>query len=1537
MNSLDLEPEQSLLDLFFDQYSRYRAVADIIRKLLPSGGSVLDVGCGPAATFGTFFDCSEPYRLCFVDPLLAGTPPGRHRQVVGTIFAPELDDETFDLVVSVDTLEHVPESVRPGFLDRLLKLSRGCVVLACPCADAGVGADVDSYVNAVIEQITGRPYSWLDEHFEYGLPRLAWITEVFDQAGWTTVVAQNGHGPWLKEILPYIILAVEFKANVEAVRSVSRIFNRQLYRFDGRSPCYRQIVIAAPAGTAIPELERPNPDGGDDEAMAEALLAIRRMMLTQLADGMLREQAGVILRRDQEIHRLNGVVAKASEDLIALRQMVRDRDTEIHRLNGVVAAASEDLMALSRMVRDRDAEKSGLEAAARAAMAEAAAGRDELARRALLIPAVKESGPSLRTRAGRLVKSGGRRAFRVLPAPLQRRLQERWLERAIRASGLFDEAFYRETYPDVPGSGLDPLVHYRRLGAAEGRWPNPLFDPAFYLEAYPEVRAAGLMPLVHYLRFGAAAGAWPNLLFDPAFYLATYPDVAAAGLNPLVHYLRWGAAEGRWPNPLFDPAFYLEAYPEVRAAGLNPLVHYLHWGAAEGRRPNLLFDPAFYLATYPDVAAAGLNPPVHYLRWGAAEGRWPNPLFDPAFYLKTYPDVATAGYNPLYHYLRWGAAEGRQPNLLFDPAFYLETYPDVAAAGLNPLFHYLQWGAAEGRWPNPLFDSAFYLKTCPDVGAAGLNPLSHYLRWGIAEGRWPNPLFDPAYYLATCSDLGAAGCDPLSHYLQSGAVAGWRPNPLFDSAFYLATYPEVGAAGLNPLSHYLRWGAAEGRLPDPLFDGAFYLETYPEVAAAGDNPLSHYLRWGAAEGRKIRRSPRSDRQPQTLPEFPDLALAPTLLPFPVPAVASGTSPVVSIVVPVDVRGLAEALCCLHALGRQDSGRPCEVIAVFAGDDGDARDALARVGGLVLAPVPAGTGVAAACNHGADRAGGERLVFLSPDVIVQEGWLDELAAALDRLPQAGLAGALVIGAGGWIEAEGGSLYRDGSVTLEGRGEDPALSEHSHARAVCWCPAGALMVDAALFRRLGGFETAAWAALRPELALSLAVRAAGFKVWCQSTARVVRLPAAGDGYRTTTAWPATTRVPLTDPRWTALLGKAPAPVLTGLEQDRALGRRHLLVIDRRLPVFDGEPAGLAAFMALFCELGYRVTFATLPLPQDRTPEVRALERLGIHVLRQKADISVLSFLHREEVAIDMLLFAHPGVAALLRSELSGLVSPARWVLSAGGLDVGRLTLPEAGTSGGWHEGRAGLALLRDMTLTLVGNGTERDALRHAVPDCPTLVMPSVIPVAGPAAGNGAGFADRRDLVLPASFEDWQDGEAAVAFVLDDWPLIRERLPGVRLVILATRTAPPVIRALQSAEILVREGPDQVGAVLAGARLAVAPHRSWGGFNQAVATAIAHGVPAVLSPPVARGLGLSADEPGLVAQPGAAFAGQVVAAWGDEPHWTRLSADGIRHAAGHWSTETVRQRLIRMLHHGRFTPTYEMSEWIRRQALAAKGISG
>lgn len=101
-----------------------------------------------------------------------------------------------------------------------------------------------------------------------------------------------------------------------------------------------------------------------------------------------------------------------------------------------------------------------------------------------------------------------------LRARLRRRLRRRWqpteaeaaLLAVVRASELFDPAWYVSRYADVRALDMDAAEHYVRFGAAEGRDPGPRFSVQAYLALHEDVAASGLNALDHYERFGRAEG-----------------------------------------------------------------------------------------------------------------------------------------------------------------------------------------------------------------------------------------------------------------------------------------------------------------------------------------------------------------------------------------------------------------------------------------------------------------------------------------------------------------------------------------------------------------------------------------------------------------------------------------------------------------------------------------------------------------------------------------------------------------------------------------------------------------------------------------------------------------------------------------------------------------------------------------------------------------------------------------------------------------------------------------------------------------------
>jgi hypothetical protein len=193
------------------------------------------------------------------------------------------------------------------------------------------------------------------------------------------------------------------------------------------------------------------------------------------------------------VHEQTDNVGRDSGDVSAVHMK------EIERLRDELARCHDEL----RAKRERDSQDL-LEA--HRELAAAREIQEELAEQVRIAPQ-----PSLPTTGGTsadVAQRGARlrRIWRRLSAGKADRELHRNVD-MVRASGLFDTDWYVTEYPDVANSGVDPLEHYLRFGAWEGRDPNPTFRSDTYLRDHPELAVTHTNPLVHFLRsqHGAAS------------------------------------------------------------------------------------------------------------------------------------------------------------------------------------------------------------------------------------------------------------------------------------------------------------------------------------------------------------------------------------------------------------------------------------------------------------------------------------------------------------------------------------------------------------------------------------------------------------------------------------------------------------------------------------------------------------------------------------------------------------------------------------------------------------------------------------------------------------------------------------------------------------------------------------------------------------------------------------------------------------------------------------------------------------------------
>ena len=250
---------QSLRSQSFDLFGRYSHVWAIRNESLPSERlRILDVG-DPFGTIASLFPDDDTVSL----DIYADHPPVDvgHQHIVGSGFELPFTSDSFDLVCSHDTLEHLPPERRPEFLAELLRVSRGPVVVVAPFADAR-SVRGEHLINSYFVARLGHTIAALDEHDEFTLPDPVAITEWLDES--KIAYARFGDG-WLYHWVAFYYLKAHFLW-LRAEDDLHRLdiaCNDLLVDVDHTPPHYRTTLVLRPPAE-LPDLPAWV-EGSDDD------------------------------------------------------------------------------------------------------------------------------------------------------------------------------------------------------------------------------------------------------------------------------------------------------------------------------------------------------------------------------------------------------------------------------------------------------------------------------------------------------------------------------------------------------------------------------------------------------------------------------------------------------------------------------------------------------------------------------------------------------------------------------------------------------------------------------------------------------------------------------------------------------------------------------------------------------------------------------------------------------------------------------------------------------------------------------------------------------------------------------------------------------------------------------------------------------------------------------------------------------------------------------------------------------------------------
>lgn len=605
-------------------------------------------------------------------------------------------------------------------------------------------------------------------------------------------------------------------------------------------------------------------------------------------------------------------------------------------------------------------------------------------------------------------------------------------------------------------------------------------------------------------------------------------------------------------------------------------------------------------------------------------------------------------------------------------------------------------------------------------------------------------------------------------------------------------------------------------------------------------------------------------------------------------------PRVSVVVPVHNK-FEMTYFCLSALLVAWNGTNFEVIIVDDGSDDETGEIENIVSGIVLVRNNKAQGFVRACNRGAESARGEYIVFLNNDTEPTSRWLDELLYAFERFERVGLAGAKLLYPDGVLQEAGGIVWANGNPWNYGRGGNAVAPEYSYTRQADYLSGAAVMIPRKVWREVGGFSDEFAPAYFEDTDLAFKVRAKGLKVVFVPQSVVYHYEGVSSGTSVTSGMKRFQEVnrPIFKRKWSnAYAENGQEGMNVDIAKDRG-PRFRALMLDFEVPRMGFDAGSYAAIqeIRMLQALGFKVSF----LPTNYAymgRHTKNLQRMGVETLYAPFVNSVEGFLGERGSEFDLVYITRYQVAAQWLPAIRRHAKRAKVALNLADLHFLRelraavVADDEARVLAAIGVRDAELAVLRGVDLALSYSAVEEAViLSHNLRSTKMGRLPWVAEI----VPSRAAFGERSNIAFLGGFRHPPNAEAVDFFVHSVMPTLSAAVPGVQFEVYGTALSDENRRRWTRDHVIVKGQVDSLEEIFGHARVFVAPLASGAGVKGKVFDSLAHGVPAVLSPFAAEGIGVRDGADVLIANSPEDWVKQIVRLYGDEKLWKQMSAAG------------------------------------------------
>lgn len=607
------------------------------------------------------------------------------------------------------------------------------------------------------------------------------------------------------------------------------------------------------------------------------------------------------------------------------------------------------------------------------------------------------------------------------------------------------------------------------------------------------------------------------------------------------------------------------------------------------------------------------------------------------------------------------------------------------------------------------------------------------------------------------------------------------------------------------------------------------------------------------------------------------------------------APEVSVVIPAHNK-FSVTYACLCGLLLAWNRASFEVILVDDASSDETAGIEALVSGITVIRNDKPQRFLRACNAGVAAARGKYIALLNNDTEPTTGWLDALIDAFGRFDNVGLAGAKLLYPDGKLQDAGGIIWNSGNPWNYGARQNPWEPRFSYARQVDYLTGAAMMTTRAIWQEVGGFSDYLEPMYFEDTDFAFKLREAGYTTWFVPASVVYHYEGMTSGTDISTGfkrYQEENRAKFKR-RWAkAFAGNGQEGQDPNLQKDRGITGR-VLFIDYTTPTPDQSAGSYAAVeeIKLVQSLGYKVTF----LPENLAhfgSYTEELQKMGVEVITAPFYLNPGEFLRDRAKEFDAFYITRYYVVNKVIKQIRTFNPTARVLMNNADLHFLR-TLRKATAENDpklMEEMRKvrteELDAMRKVDLVLSYNETEHAVIdSHAegtvkIMKCPWVVeLPETVP---PRDG-------RSGLSFLGSFQHHPNVEGISWFAHEVMGRLAQQRPELVLSIYGSKMGDE-IEALRSPAITPKGYVEDIAAAFDPHLIFVAPLLSGAGIKGKVLSALAYGIPCILSPLAAEGIGLRHGYDCMVAHnpdEWIAFCEQLC---GDAGLWQTLSDNGRR----------------------------------------------